>query len=69
MTSPAWLPLLMVAGAVVSDLGGILSHAAIVACDFGIPADSGTGTDDATTRLISGSTYDVDGDAGVVRPL
>ncbi|MCX6955329.1 MAG: PEP-utilizing enzyme [Verrucomicrobia bacterium] len=66
MTSPAWLPLLMVAGAVVSDLGGILSHAAIVAREFGIPAVTGTG--DATVRLISGVTYEVDGDAGIVRP-
>ncbi len=64
-TSPAWMPLLMIAGAVVSDLGGVLPHAAIVAREFGIPAM--TGTRDATTRLSSGVRYVVDGDAGVVR--
>ena len=64
MTSPSWLPLLMIAGAVVTDRGGVLSHAAIVAREFGIPAVTGTGT--ATTSMISGSSYRVDGRTGAV---
>jgi phosphohistidine swiveling domain-containing protein len=64
MTSPSWLPLLMIAGAVVTDRGGVLSHAAIVAREFGIPAVTGTGT--ATTSMISGTSYRVDGRSGAV---
>jgi len=67
MTSPTWLPLLMVAGAVVADRGGILSHAAIVAREFGIPAVTGTGR--ATTWMVSGSRYLVDGGKGTVHRL
>jgi phosphoenolpyruvate synthase/pyruvate phosphate dikinase len=67
MTSPAWLPLLMLAGAVVADRGGILSHAAIVAREFGKPAVTGSGQ--ATTWMVSGGRYLVDGSAGTVRTL
>jgi phosphoenolpyruvate synthase/pyruvate phosphate dikinase len=67
MTSPSWMPLLMIAGAVVTDLGGLLSHAAIVAREFGVPAV--TGTRHATNWCISEREYRVNGDAGVVLPL
>ncbi|MEO7262248.1 MAG: PEP-utilizing enzyme [Jatrophihabitantaceae bacterium] len=65
MTSPAWLPLLMVAGSVVTDRGGALSHAAIVAREFGIPAV--TGTRRATGVMVSGQPSEVNGTTGSVR--
>ena len=64
MTSPAWMPLLAIAGAVVTDRGGMLSHAAIVAREFGKPAV--TGTCDATVRMVSGNKYRIDGTVGKV---
>jgi rifampicin phosphotransferase len=52
------------AGALVTDGGGILAHAAIIAREYGIPAVLATG--DATTRLHNGQTVTVDGSAGTV---
>jgi pyruvate,water dikinase len=42
--TPAWSPLLGIAGAVVTDTGGALSHGSIVAREYGIPAVMGTNT-------------------------
>lgn len=67
MTSPSWVPLLAGAGAVVTDRGGVLSHAAIVARELGIPTV--TGTRDATRRMLTGRVYEVDADHGTVRPV
>ena len=64
-TSPAWTPLFATAAAIVTDAGGVLSHCAIVAREYRLPAVVGTGT--ATTALRSGQRVEVDGDAGVVR--
>lgn len=55
------------AAAVVTDVGGRLSHAAIVAREIGLPAVVGTG--EATKRIPDGSTVSVDGAAGAVRVL
>ncbi|MDA8144448.1 MAG: PEP-utilizing enzyme [Thermaerobacter sp.] len=66
-TTPSWLPLFAAAAAVVTDVGGVLSHAAVVAREFGIPAVVGTGC--ATSILVDGRPVEVDGDAGVVRLL
>jgi phosphohistidine swiveling domain-containing protein len=64
LTTPAWTPLFAMAGGVVTDIGGPLSHGSIVAREYGIPAVLGTG---AATRLIqSGQKITVDGDAGTV---
>jgi pyruvate,water dikinase len=63
-TNPAWTPLFRRAAAVVVDTGGIASHAAIVAREYGIPAVMGTV--DATTRLTDGQLVTVDGDRGRV---
>jgi len=63
-TTPAWTPLFAMASAVVTDIGGPLSHGSIVAREYGIPAVLGTGV--ATRRIRSGQTVTVDGDAGVV---
>lgn len=66
-TDPEWTPLFSLASAVVSDTGGPLSHSAIVAREFGIPAVLATG--DATKRLYDGCVVEVDGDNGVVNVL
>jgi phosphoenolpyruvate synthase/pyruvate phosphate dikinase len=64
-TDPAWTPLFGVAAAVVTETGGMLSHAAIVAREFGIPAVLGIA--DALTRIRTGATLEVDGTQGTVR--
>jgi phosphohistidine swiveling domain-containing protein len=64
ITTPAWTPLFAMASAVVTDIGGPLSHGSIVAREYGIPAVLGTGV--ATRRIRSGQTVTVDGSAGEV---
>ena len=64
MTLPPWVPLFSLAGAVVSDVGGILSHSAIVARECGVPAVVGTNV--GTTVIKTGQTITVDGNKGVV---
>jgi pyruvate,water dikinase len=66
-TTPAWTPLFAMASAVVTDIGGPLSHGSIVAREYGIPAVMGTGV--ATRRIADGQTITVDGDAGTVTLL
>jgi rifampicin phosphotransferase len=66
-TSPAWTPLFALARAVVVDAGGVASHAAIVAREYGIPAVMGTGR--ATRVLRTGQHVLVDGTRGRVVPL
>jgi pyruvate,water dikinase len=63
-TSPAYNVILPMIGAVVTDRGGSLSHSAIVAREFGIPAV--VGTDQATARIPDGARILVDGDRGFV---
>jgi rifampicin phosphotransferase len=67
ITTPAWTSLFAMASAVVTDVGGPLSHSSIVAREYGIPAVLGTGV--ATRRIRSGQTVRVDGDAGTVTLL
>jgi pyruvate,water dikinase len=67
MTTPAWTPLFARAAAVVTDIGGPLSHSSIVAREYGIPAVLGTGS--ATDRIRTGDRVRVDGDAGRVTVL
>jgi rifampicin phosphotransferase len=64
ITTPAWTSLFAMASAVVTDVGGPLSHGSIVAREYGIPAVLGTGV--ATQRIRSGQQIQVDGDAGTV---
>ena len=67
ITTPAWTPLFAMASAVVTDIGGPLSHSSIVAREYGIPAVLGTGV--ATRRIPDGARVRVDGDAGTVTLL
>ncbi|GAB3732024.1 PEP/pyruvate-binding domain-containing protein [Nocardiopsis nanhaiensis] len=64
VTNVGWTPLFPRAGAVVTDVGAPLSHAAIVARELGIPAVVGCG--DATTRIATGDRIRVDGSRGTV---
>ncbi|KQR75093.1 pyruvate kinase [Arthrobacter sp. Leaf337] len=63
-TDPGWTPLFMTAGALVMEMGGVISHGAVVAREYGIPAVVGVA--DATGRLRDGQTVTVDGAAGTV---
>lgn len=63
-TDPEWTPLFTLAAAVVSDTGGVLSHAAIVAREYNIPAVLATGC--ATTKLKDGDKVFVNGTTGEV---
>jgi rifampicin phosphotransferase len=67
ITTPAYNLVLPLLGAVVTDRGGVLSHPAIVAREYGIPGV--VGTRNATTRIPDGATVEVDGDAGTVEVL
>jgi phosphoenolpyruvate synthase/pyruvate phosphate dikinase len=67
MTTPDYLPLMQRAAAVVTDIGGILSHAAIVARELHKPCIVATGT--ATSTLRDGQEIEVDADAGIVRSV
>jgi pyruvate,water dikinase len=66
-TSPAWSPVFSRIAATVSDVGGIMSHAAIVCREYGLPAVVGTGN--AVSLLREGQQVRVDGDTGVVSVL
>jgi pyruvate, water dikinase len=63
-TSSVWTPLFNVAKAVVTDVGGILSHSAILGREYGLPVISGCV--EGTKKLKTGMRVRVDGDAGVV---
>ncbi len=66
-TNVGWTPLFPRAAAVITDIGGSLSHAAIVARELGIPAVVGCG--DATIRLKTGDRVRVDGGRGTITIL
>ena len=66
-TDPGWAALFHLAGAVVVDTGGQMSHGAIVARELGLPCV--TGTTDGTRRLSTGDLVRVDGTAGRVEVL
>lgn len=67
VTAPSWGPVFGKIRAAVSDIGGTMSHAAIVAREYGMPAVVGTGQ--ATKRIRTGQRLRVDGDRGVVTIL
>lgn len=63
-TNPVWTPLFAVAGGIVTEVGGILSHGAIVAREYGIPAVMSVSG--ATKMIVDGQEVTVDGDIGLV---
>jgi pyruvate,water dikinase len=65
VTTPAWTLLFGIASAVVTEKGGSLSHAAIVAREYGIPAVVGVA--DLLSRVEDGTSVTVDGDAGTIQ--
>jgi pyruvate,water dikinase len=67
ITSPAWAPIFTKVTAVVTDIGGVMSHAAIVCREYGLPAVVGTGR--ATSQIRTGQRLSVDGSAGTVTIL
>ncbi len=64
MTNPDYVPFMKLAGAIVTDKGGVTCHAAIVSRELGIPCV--VGTENATKLMISGREYTVDARNGVV---
>ncbi len=66
-TDPAWTPLFLAAGALVMEVGGLLTHGSVVAREYGIPAV--VGVPQATTRLRTGQRIRVDGYTGRVTVL
>lgn len=67
ITAPSWGPAFSVAAGVITDIGGMMSHAAIVCREYGLPAVVGTGF--ATTRLHTGDRVRLDGVTGSVTVL
>jgi pyruvate,water dikinase len=67
VTNPTWAPVFQKIAAAVSDIGGSMSHAAIVAREYGLPAVVGTGT--ATRTIKDGQRIRVDGGRGIVTIL
>ena len=63
-TTPAWTPLFAIAGGIVTETGGPLSHPAITAREYGIPAV--LALEGATTRLRDGQVITIDGGTGMV---
>jgi pyruvate,water dikinase len=64
-TDPGWTPLFLTAGGLVMEMGGPMSHGAVVAREYGIPAV--VGVPGATEHIITGQQISVDGSHGIVR--
>ncbi|MGW0174729.1 PEP-utilizing enzyme [Rhodococcus sp. NPDC003322] len=67
ITAPSWGPIFGKITATVTDIGGMMSHAAIVCREYGLPAVTGTGS--ASTQIRTGQRLRVDGTAGTVTVL
>jgi len=63
-TDPGWTPLFLTAGGLVMEMGGAISHGAVVAREYGIPAVVGVAG--ATERITTGNRITVDGAAGKI---
>jgi pyruvate,water dikinase len=63
-TDPGWTPLFLTAGGLVMEMGGMLSHGAVVAREYGIPAVVGVPA--ATERIANGQRITIDGTAGTI---
>jgi pyruvate, water dikinase len=67
LTAPSWAPIFGKILATVTDVGGMMSHAAIVCREYGLPAVTGTAF--GTTQIVTGQRIRVDGNNGVVTLL
>jgi len=67
LTAPSWAPIFGKVRATVTDIGGIMSHAAIVCREYGLPAVTGTAS--GTTRIRTGQRIRVNGNTGTVTIL
>ena len=63
-TDPGWTPLFLTAGGLIMEMGGAISHGAVVAREYGIPAI--VGVVGATERITTGQYVTVDGSTGIV---
>nr|MBC8444852.1 hypothetical protein [Chloroflexota bacterium] len=63
-TDPSWTPLFLAAGGLVMEVGGMMTHGAVVAREYGLPAV--VGVHEATQRLRTGQRVRVDGSSGQV---
>ena len=66
-SNPSFVPILSIAAGLIATVGGILSHGAVVAREFGVPAV--VGVPDATTRIPDGQELEIDGTTGSIRLL
>ena len=63
-TDPSWTPLFLTAGGLIMEVGGMMTHGAVVAREYGIPA--AVGVHEATTRLKTGMCIRLDGSSGQI---
>lgn len=67
VTVPSWAPVFGKIQAAVTDIGGMMSHAAIVCREYGLPAVTGTGK--ASAKINTGMHIRVDGNEGTITIL
>jgi pyruvate,water dikinase len=66
-TDPSWTPLFLTAAGLVMEVGGVMTHGAVVAREYGIPAV--VGVDQATVRLVNGQRIRLDGFTGRIQQI
>ena len=66
-TDPGWTPLFPLAAGLVTEVGGLMTHGAVVAREYGIPAV--VGLENATRKIRDGQKIRVDGTRGFVKIL
>jgi pyruvate,water dikinase len=66
-TDPAWTPLFLAAGGLITEVGGLMTHGSVVAREYGIPAV--VGVNNATTLIQTGQKIRVDGTTGLITLL
>lgn len=66
-SNPSWIPVFAIAGGLVTNTGGVLSHAAVVARELGLPAVVGVA--DATVHIADGRLIEIDGGRGIIKML
>lgn len=63
-TDPSWTPLFPLAAGLVTEVGGLMTHGAVVAREYGIPAV--VGVEGATRKIADGQWIRVDGTQGII---